>query len=108
MVFFYVCKKSNIKQNVNCKIYTISDNSSYSRRWITPCIQEAFIYHVQLQITLPGHLVSPPVFGGVSVAPVFSFLCAVICFVCRRPVSCVPNVASVSGLSIFDCPFGFP
>jgi hypothetical protein len=26
------------------------------------------------------------------------------CFVCPRPVSCVPNVASVSGLSILDCP----
>jgi hypothetical protein len=24
-----------------------------------------------------------------------------------RPVSCVPGVASVSGLSILDCPFGF-
>jgi hypothetical protein len=24
-----------------------------------------------------------------------------------RPVSCVPSVASFSGLSIFDCPFGF-
>jgi hypothetical protein len=24
-----------------------------------------------------------------------------------RPVFCVPNVASGSGLSILDCPFGF-
>jgi hypothetical protein len=24
-----------------------------------------------------------------------------------RPVSCVPGVTSVSGLSILDCPFGF-
>jgi hypothetical protein len=29
-----------------------------------------------------------------------------ICFVCLRPVSCVPNVTSVSGLSILDCHFG--
>ena len=29
------------------------------------------------------------------------------CFVCLRPVSCVHNVASVSGLSIRDCPIGF-
>jgi len=35
------------------------------------------------------------VFGGVHVADLFSFLC----FVCLSPVSCVPNVASVSGLS---------
>jgi len=24
-----------------------------------------------------------------------------------RPVSCVPNVVSFSGMSILDCPFGF-
>jgi hypothetical protein len=30
------------------------------------------------------------------------------CFVCFRPhVTCVPNVARVSGLSIPDYPFGF-
>jgi len=28
-------------------------------------------------------------------------------FVCLPPVSCVTNVASFSGLSILDCPFGF-
>jgi hypothetical protein len=28
-------------------------------------------------------------------------------FVCLRTVSCVPNVSSVSGLSIIDYPFGF-
>jgi hypothetical protein len=26
---------------------------------------------------------------------------------CLRPVSCVPNLASISGLSIFDCPLTF-
>ena len=30
-----------------------------------------------------------------------------ICFVCLPLVSCVPNVASFSGLFILDCPFGF-
>jgi len=29
------------------------------------------------------------------------------CFVCLRLVSCVPIVASVSGLSIIECSFGF-
>ena len=38
---------------------------------------------------------------------VLVFYVVFLCFVCRRPVSCVPNVASVSGLSILDCPFGF-
>ena len=32
-----------------------------------------------------------------------SFLIAP-CFVCLRPVSCVPNVASFSGLFFLDCP----
>ena len=36
----------------------------------------------------------------------FVFVVLCFCFVCRRPVSCVPNDASFSGLSIFDCPFG--
>jgi hypothetical protein len=53
--------------------------------------------------------------GGFRVAHLFSFLCCVVflwcfLFVCLRPVACVPNVASVSGLSILDypsldCPF---
>ena len=80
--------------------------------------------------------VHPRFFGRVCVVHLFSFLCYIFCFVCLRPVSCVPNVASVSGLplqfsltficfvclccvscvpsvasvsglSILDCPFGF-
>ena len=48
-------------------------------------------------------------FSGVCVALVFSFLCCVVFFVCFffRPVSCAPNIASVSGLLIFDCHFRF-
>ena len=49
----------------------------------------------------------PPVFGGVRFAHLFSFLCCVI-LVWLRPMPCVPNVASVTGLSILDCPFGVP
>jgi len=33
--------------------------------------------------------------------------CVVFHFVCLRPVSCVPNVASFSELFIIDFPFGF-
>ena len=49
------------------------------------------------------------VFGVVRVAHLFSFLCCVVlwCFVGLRPVSCVLNIANVSGLSIFDYLFGF-
>jgi len=48
-------------------------------------------------------LVHPRVLDGVRVAHLFSFLRCVFYFVCLRPVSCVPNVASFSGLSILDC-----
>jgi hypothetical protein len=34
-------------------------------------------------------------------------ICVVFVFVCLRPVSCVPDVASASGLSILDRPFCF-
>jgi hypothetical protein len=34
-------------------------------------------------------------------------LCFVFRCVCLRLVFCLSNVASVSGLSILDCPFGF-
>jgi len=44
-----------------------------------------------------------PGFGGVRNAHRFSFLCCdVFLFVCRRPVSCMPNVASISGLPVLD------
>jgi len=32
---------------------------------------------------------------------------SVFSHVCLRPVSCLPNITSVSGLSIHDNPFGF-
>ena len=59
--------------------------------------------------TLRKNMVSPPVYGGVSVAHLLSFLCCVFCFVCivLRPVSCVPNVASFSRLTILDWSFDF-
>jgi hypothetical protein len=57
--------------------------------------------------TLCEHLGSRQVFGGVRVAHLFSFLCCIFCFVCLHPMSCAPIVASVSGFSILDCPFGF-
>ena len=56
-------------------------------------------------LTLREHMDSLPVFDGIRVAHLFSFLCCVYFFVCLRPVSCVPNVVSFSGLSILGCPF---
>ena len=49
--------------------------------------------------TLHQHPGSPCFYGGVSVAHLFRFLCCVFCFVCHPPVSCMPNIACVSGLS---------
>ena len=49
------------------------------------------------------YLGSPPGFGEISVAHPF---CA-LCFVCRRPVCCVPIVTSISELCLLDCRFGF-
>ena len=49
-------------------------------------------------LTLHEHLGSPPVFCEVRLAHLFSFLCYV--FVCLYLVSCVPNIASVSVLSL--------
>ena len=54
--------------------------------------------------TLREHLGSSQVFGVVGISHLISFLCCVICFAVLRPVSCVSNVTSVSGLSIIDPP----
>ena len=42
-----------------------------------------------------------------SMLLVFLIFCVVFCFPCFRPLFCLPNVASVSRLTILDCPFGF-
>ena len=93
----------------------------YAYHYITNAIQCYWIIEIRnISFVISGvklvltkwvtmrHLGLPKVFGGVCVAHRFNFLCCVICFVCLRPVSCMPNVASVSGLSILDCPFSFP
>jgi hypothetical protein len=55
-------------------------------------------------IALRGGLGSPPVFSDVRLAHLFTFLCCCFCFVCLRPVSCLSNVASFSGLSTTQWP----
>ena len=57
--------------------------------------------------TISLHYNTPRVLVGVRGAYRFSFLCCVFCFVCLRPVFCVPNVVIVSELSILNCHFGF-
>ena len=48
-------------------------------------------------------LCSLPVFGGVRVAHILSFLCCAFCFDCFD-LCFVPSVARVYALSILDCP----
>ena len=64
--------------------------------WVTLRVS----YQKQELFTLREHAGSPPICGGVRVAHRFSFLCCVFSFACFRPVSCVPNVASVSGFIV--------
>ena len=61
-------------------------------------------YKRQELLTIRERLGSLTGFGVVRVAQCFRF-CVV--FVCLRPVSCIPNDFSVSGLFILDCPSGF-
>ena len=61
-------------------------------------------YKRQELLSLPQHMSSPPDFGGVRVAHLFSFLrCVSFIFV----MCLVSSVGIVSGLSILDCRFGF-
>jgi formate hydrogenlyase subunit 3/multisubunit Na+/H+ antiporter MnhD subunit len=67
------------------------------------CLRRRVSYKKRERLTLREHIRSSSVFGGVRVAHGFSFLCcvAILCFVCLRPVSCLPHVDSVSGLFVF-------
>ena len=61
----------------------------------------------KLFIPFPSTWVHPRFLVG-SVLLIFLMFCVFLFFfVCIRPLSCVPNVASVSGLSILDSSFGF-
>jgi hypothetical protein len=50
--------------------------------------------------------IHPRFFGGVRVAHLFSFLFFLVFCLSSSCVSCLPKLASVSGLSILDFPFG--
>ena len=73
------------------------------RSFLSSSIDSTFVGFDYLYIN-GEHPGSPPVFSGVRVAHLFSFLCRVMfsCFVCLRLVSCVPNFARVSWLPFLD------
>ena len=62
------------------------------------------------QLTLNENLGLPMDLDWVRAAHIFNCLCCVVFwlffFVCLRPLSCVPNVSSISGVFIIDCPLG--
>ena len=61
------------------------------------------------QELLTEFLCSPPppgIFDGVRVIYLL-FSAVLISFGCVHPLSCVSNIAGISGLSILDCPFCF-
>jgi hypothetical protein len=58
-------------------------------------------------LSLRWCLGSPPILGQFMLLNVLVFCQVFSWFVCLRPVFCVPNVTSFSGLSILDCHFGF-
>jgi len=57
-------------------------------------------YKKQKSLTLREHLDLPPVFGGVRVAHLFSFLCCVCRFV--SSIQCCQYL-----MMVYYCPFGF-
>jgi hypothetical protein len=66
------------------------------------CVIRRMSYKKNSLLTLREHLSSPAVFVG-SMLLIFLCFSVILCFVCLRYVSCVPNVASVGGLFISDC-----
>jgi hypothetical protein len=65
-------------------------------------------YKRQELLTNCEHLNSPLFLVG-FVLLIFLVFCVVfLCFICLRYVPCLPNVASISGLFIRDCPFVLP
>jgi len=71
-------------------------------------IRENILLKILKQIydDIRDHLGSPRFLVG-SVLLIILVVCILLCFVCLCPVTIVPNVASVCGLSILDCPFIF-
>jgi len=69
---------------------------------LTVCVSWQVSFKIQDLLTLREYLVSLPCFWWGRVVQ-FS----VLCFIFLRSVSCVLNVASISGLFILDWPSGF-
>ena len=100
---------SNVCQPLFTNIYMTLSNLIYMIQMIndlafdlTICVAWQVSFKIQELLTLREYLGSLPCFWWARVAQL-----SVLCFVFLRSVSCVLNVASISGLFILDCPFGF-
>ena len=68
----------------------------YPMLWIVHSVSlDCSFFDNTFSVSLVSLLITPSVFSNVYL------------FVCFRPVSCVPNVVSVSGLFILDNTFSF-
>ena len=82
--------------------------------FLTPCCDVRYDFRIT---TMFGSSLSPVVCRRVGFMSNLHYLCVLrhssvqhilcFCFVCHRPVSCVPSVASFSGWYIRYCLFGF-
>ena len=91
---YYVFLRSEYEDS--CRIYVI-------------CVRLRIVVSSTYCVVFLCFVCLRPVYSMLPVSLDCPFLIAPSVFsnICYRPVSCVPSVASFSGLSIFDCPFGF-
>ena len=84
--------------------------SNFSFNLIKPTKHGGCLTRASNCLLLMNTQAHPPVVDWVRVVHLLlNFLCCIVflCFVCLRSLSCVPNVASVSGLSIWITPSVF-
>ena len=82
----------------------------YNRTWLN--WHDGYLIRNRNWLPFMPTWVQPRFHGGVSVVHIFSFYCCRVLYCCFfslcfrvRPMSCIPNIASCSGLSVSDCPF---
>jgi len=102
-LLFYILSKLRIQINCFGKACILT--------CLVPCCDVRYHFHIK---TMFGSSLPPVVCRKAHVqlcllACICISYCVALCFlfVCHRSVFCVPNVASFSGFSILDCPFGF-
>ena len=110
--FSFLCCVFVLPVLVLCLVYPMLPVSLDCPFLIAPSVFSNIVYPM-LPVSLDfPFLIAPSVFSNIvyPMLPVSldcPFLIAPSVFSTLSPVSYVPNVASVSGLSILDCPYGF-